>query len=69
MTKKAAKKKVAKKPKARSFVFIGDPNGDGTSNQERCYMHGCLFKLNGAAVKVKDDIAAKLATHSHFTEK
>jgi len=59
----------AEKSGVRQFVFIGDPRGDGTSNPERCYMHGCLFKLNGAAVKVNDDIAAKLATHSHFTEK
>ena len=67
---KAAPEPVkAEKSGVRKFVFIGDPRGDGTSNPERCYMHGCLFKLNGAPVQVDADVAVKLATHSHFAEK
>lgn len=67
---KAAPEPVkAEKSGLRKFVFTGDPHGDGTSNHVWCHMHGYSFKLNGAAVKVKDAIAEKLATHSHFTEK
>ena len=69
MTKKAAKKKAAKKPTKRSFVFTGDPRSDHTSDPVWCHIHGVSFKFNGAAVKVKDEIAAKLAPHTHFTEK
>ena len=66
MTKKAAKKKVAKKPAKRSFVFCGDLIGG--DDPVWCHMFGYSFKLNGAAVKVKDEHAVKLATHSHFKE-
>ena len=50
----------------RKFIFTGDPVGG--CDPDFCQMHGLLFKLNGAGVPVSDEIAAKLATHSHFTE-
>ena len=60
---------------ARSFIFIGDPNNKNPDGSPRdtndpgwFYMHGYQFHLNGKAVMVTDDIAVKLATHSHFTE-
>ena len=70
-------KPVAAKPKkaviGRQFIYTGDPGigkDDGWSADDPnfCQMHGLLFKLNGAGVPVSDEIAAKLATHSHFTE-
>lgn len=51
----------------RSFVFTGDPND--SHNPGWLYMHGYQFHLNGKATKVTDDVAIKLATHTHFTEK
>ena len=57
---------VKKSPIGRKFIFTGDPVG--RCDPEFCQMHGLLFKLNGAGVHVSDEIAAKLATHSHFTE-
>lgn len=63
--KKKTKKKVAKK--LRGFVFTGDPiNGQ---DPERIRLFGKLFKLNGNKVSVPDDVAEKLAKHSHFAEK
>ena len=56
----------AKPSGLRKFVFTGDEFG--RCDPAWCDMHGYNFKLNGAAVSVTDDIAAKLATHSHFTE-
>lgn len=60
---------------SRSFVFTGDPNTKNTDGSPRdtndpgwLYMHGHQFHINGKAVKVSDEIAIKLATHSHFTE-
>jgi len=67
MKKKATKKTTSKPSKKRSFVFCGDLIGG--DNPSWCHMHGYSFKLGGAAVKVKDEHAAKLATHSHFKEK
>ena len=57
----------------RKFIYSGDPGigkDDGWSADDPafCEMHGYTFKLNGAAVMVPPDIAAKLTTHSHFTE-
>jgi hypothetical protein len=51
----------------REFVFTGDPNAPG---QDPAYisMYGYLFTLNGRAVTVAPEHAAKLATSSHFTE-
>lgn len=67
--KKVSKKRVAKKvaPKWRRFVFTGDPiNGDDPATINWI---GKTFALNGDPVSVPDEIAEKLATHSHFTEK
>ncbi len=64
---KAADTSPAKKAPGKGFfVFTGDKVGG--CDPAWCEMHGYSFKLDGAAVKVKDDVAAKLATHSHFTE-
>ena len=68
--KKVAKKRAAKKTAKKvenSFVFTGDKIGG--DDPAWCRIHGYSFKLNGAAIKVSDDVAAKLRTHSHFTEK
>ena len=51
---------------SRSFVFTGDPNDD--HNPGWLYVHGYQFHLQGEAVRVSDEAAVKLATHSHFTE-
>jgi len=67
MAKKAAKKKVAKKKVAKGFVFTGDKAGG--HNPAWISMHGYMFKLDGKAIEVVDDVAVKLRTHSHFTEK
>jgi len=62
------KKKVTKKASTRKFVFSGDPND--SHNPAWISMLGYLFKLGGAAIKVKDDYHAnQLANNSHFTEK
>ena len=66
---KKAKKKVAKKPtkpRLRRFVFSGDPAGSNPDSVSAC---GYTFKLNGAAVSVNDDAAARLQNNNHFTEK
>jgi len=70
------KLKDIERPSERSFVFTGDPNtknADGTPRDTNdpgwFYMHGYQFHLNGKPTKVTDDVAVKLATHSHFTEK
>jgi len=63
--KKVAKKKVARKPKARSFVFVGNGSDDPGSIS----MMGYDFKLNGKAVKVSDNDAAKFVGNTHFAEK
>lgn len=74
MTKKVAKKKVAKKPKGRqagtklrSFVFTGDAIGG--DNPASITMFGHTFKLNGAAVKVSAPVAQSIENNRHFTEK
>ena len=51
----------------KDFIFTGDKVGG--CDPDYCTVFGYLFKLNGRAVTVKPEIAAKLATHSHFTEK
>ena len=65
---KKASKKVTKKAavKKSGFVFTGDKIGG--DNPAWCDLYGYSFKLNGAAIKVSDEVAAKLRTHSHFTE-
>lgn len=65
--KKVAKKRAAKKEVAKGFVFTGDRIGG--CDPEWIEVHGYLFGLNGRAVEVSDEVAAKLRTHSHFTEK
>lgn len=50
------------------YVYTGDPNAPGY-DPTWSQMHGYMFKLNGAAVPVAPEVAAKLASHSHFTEK
>ena len=51
-----------------SFVFTGDPRAKG-SDPAACQNFGLTFTLNGDPVEVADEaIAAKLRTHSHFTE-
>ena len=71
--KKVAKKTVAKKPRGRQagtelrgFVFTGDPGGGG--DPLYCDACGYLFKLNGKALKVNAEAAARLQNNSHFTE-
>jgi hypothetical protein len=51
----------------KEFVFTGDPSAPG---EDPAYisMYGYLFTLNGRAVTVTPEHAAKLATSSHFTE-
>ena len=50
------------------FAFTGDPND--SHNPAWISMYGYMFKLGGAAIKVKDSFHAnKLAGNSHFTEK
>jgi hypothetical protein len=51
----------------REFVFTGDPNAPGT-DPAWCSDYGYMFQLNGRAITVAPEIAAKLANHSHFTE-
>ena len=62
---KKAKKKVAKKVIKHGFVFVGN----GNSDPQTIEILGTIFKLNGTPVVVAESIAAKLRTHSHFTEK
>ena len=50
----------------RKFVFSGDPIGG--HDPAWCSDHGYMFKLNGSPIPVTDEVAKKLATHSHFTE-
>ena len=63
--KKVSKKKVAKKVIKHGFVFVGN----GNSDPQTIELYGTIFKLNGTPVTVAESIAAKLRTHSHFTEK
>jgi hypothetical protein len=56
------------------YVYTGDPGigkeeGWKACDPTWCQMHGYMFKLNGSPVPVAPEVAAKLATHSHFTEK
>jgi hypothetical protein len=51
----------------REFVFTGDPNAPG-EDPAWCSDYGYMFQLNGRAITVAPEIAAKLANHSHFTE-
>ena len=53
------------KPKSQAFVFIGDPNAPKTS-PETITAYGCTFALNGDAVEVPAEHAAKLDGNSHF---
>lgn len=53
--------------KGRGFVFTGDKVGG--HDPATCKMHGINFELNGRVVYVPEQVAVKLATHSHFTEK
>ena len=62
---KKAKKKVVNK--GRGFVFTGDKVGG--CDPASCKMHDITFELNGRVVYVPEQVAVKLATHSHFTEK
>ena len=67
MVKKAAKKKVAKKVAKKvesGFVFIGGGYGDAKSVS----LYGYTFDLNGKAVEVNDDVAAKLRNRGYFKE-
>ena len=66
MVKKAAVKKVENTTYLNGFVFTGDKVGG--SDPAWISMHGYLFGLNGRVVEVNDAVAAKLRTHSHFTE-
>ena len=52
----------------REFVFTGDPNAPG-QDPAWCSANGYMFGLNGRAITVTPDVAVKLASHSHFTEK
>ena len=72
--KKAAKKKVAKKPKGRqagtslrSFVFTGDKIGG--CDPESIVFFGYTFELNGKAIKVSAETAKAIENNRHFTEK
>lgn len=49
----------------RGFVFRGNP---GEHNPGWLYKYGYQFHLNGKATMVDDAVAAKLATHTQFTE-
>ncbi len=51
----------------RGFVFRGNP--DDEHNPGWLYKHGYQFHLNGKPTMVTDDVAAKLATHTQFTER
>lgn len=63
--KKTTKKKVTRKV-LRAFRFTGDPiNGQ---DPQKIRLFDKLFTLNGNKVSVPDEVADKLATHSHFTE-
>ena len=69
---KKGSKKVAKKVEQKvaptyvnGFVFTGNGSYDPAWISKRGY----LFELNGRVVEVTDEVAAKLRTHSHFTEK
>jgi hypothetical protein len=71
MAKKAKKKAAKGRPEGstlRGFVFTGDPRVAGT-DPDSIGMYGYTFMLNGKAVKVSNETAAKLETHNHFTEK
>ncbi len=52
---------------SRSFVFSGDPRSNFTG-PGWIFVHGYQFHLKGKPVVVDDVAAAKLATHTHFTE-
>ncbi|MBU8921788.1 MAG: hypothetical protein KOO63_08210 [Bacteroidales bacterium] len=65
--KKAAKKRARKVYKGRGFVFTGDKAGG--CDPKTCKVFNINFNLNGKVMYVPDEVAIKLATHSHFTEK
>lgn len=64
------------KSELRSFTFTGDPRVVKDINGVRMdmndpnsiKMHGYIFPLKAYAVEVTEDVANKLANHSHFTE-
>jgi hypothetical protein len=69
---KKAKKKVAKKVakkinKGRGFVYTGDKVGG--DDPQFCKVFNIPFELNGKVMYVPEEVAVRLAKHSHFTEK
>ena len=61
------KKKRKPKELLRSFVFVGDLTASGTTKSSVSFL-GYDFVLDGPAVKVRLEVAEKLATHSHWRE-